>query len=1156
MPNATRLRGTRGTIGYVVLAITAAPAGCGSISTQLHRGDRDTLPSTIIEDDGVTGGDDSPDALIEGASSEDYSIVATQVNEETGVWEFSVAPKADRTTSDLTFEWDFGTGETSTGPEQAYAFWEPGVYVVTVTGLGRKDTVEFVLSLEIEIGPANEPPVADAGVDQTADENDLVFLYGGLSLDPDQDELTYSWAQVSGDPVMLLNKTEATASFVTPLVDEDTQLSFVLTVSDGGLTGQDSVTVYVVDYKDSASTGPVADAGTDQEVLSSEVVTLDGTGSSSADGGSLSYEWYQWSGPTVELSDPSSAIATFQAPVVDLDAVELVFELVVTEGELSAGDEVTITVSPDDSSDTQSVPPPGGDTPPGGDVPTDNCPTDPDKTEPGICGCGVADIDTDSDGTPDCSDSCPDDGNKVTPGTCGCGVADDDSDSDGTADCNDGCPNDVNKAAPGACGCGQADTDSDDNGVADCNEPPALSVSTGSLDFGTTSDSLVFELWNSGGLILDYDVVDNAAWLDVSPTSGTSTGERDTMTAMVTRGTLSEGQYDAEITVTPSVGSAFSIAVAMTVAQAAANPPSPVIVATRTTGVAPVGVFFDGTSSTPATGVLKEHRWDFGDGTTFSGFNAAHVYEVPGTYDVTLTVRDEGETASATTRITVQPFSGTTYYVRADGNDNNAGTGDSPALAWKSLTKALTAVTRNNIVQPGGRVLFRRGDTFTYTTTVTLRNAHDVIIGAYPATGDPATRPLFQYAGTSTGHDSPAIFVLGDCNGLTFMDIQVNSQSLANGAYANGFGIMSSLSPETRDVLLFRTKFDHFFTNVIEAATGSGIILAQSTLTNSHEHKGHLLLARSSRLGILDNYVGKAHGTWNIGMYLSGLQKAVIAGNRISELASYQDSPTIRFTGNARPAFDIVCADNVLDGAGTWQNVEFLASDPDNHWVENIVFERNVVSNAGTTLLAIREGYRNIVIRNNVFKQTERHWLRLDTESTWGSLGAIQDVAIYNNTIVTEGAGSAVWVTTPNVENVQIVNNAIQATASSSATRLLQADSENAAALSNIAFDFNLYHVPNRSASSTLFTSGANNYTVAQWLAGNPYGGDTHSVSADPAFADAEFHLSSSSAAIDAGTDLGFGSVPGVDDPGRTPWPGLEKANVRDIGAWEWNQGG
>ena len=39
----------------------------------------------------------------------------------------------------------------------------------------------------------------------------------------------------------------------------------------------------------------------------------------------------------------------------------------------------------------------------------DNCPNDANKTEPDVCGCGVADIDSDMDGTPDCSDICPND---------------------------------------------------------------------------------------------------------------------------------------------------------------------------------------------------------------------------------------------------------------------------------------------------------------------------------------------------------------------------------------------------------------------------------------------------------------------------------------------------------------------------------------------------------------------------------------------------------------------------------------------------------------------------------------------------------------------------------------------------------------------------
>lgn len=54
----------------------------------------------------------------------------------------------------------------------------------------------------------------------------------------------------------------------------------------------------------------------------------------------------------------------------------------------------------------------------------DACPDDPGKTEPGICGCGVADVDSDCDGVMDCFDICPG-GNDVI-----------DNNADGIPDCS------------------------------------------------------------------------------------------------------------------------------------------------------------------------------------------------------------------------------------------------------------------------------------------------------------------------------------------------------------------------------------------------------------------------------------------------------------------------------------------------------------------------------------------------------------------------------------------------------------------------------------------------------------------------------------------------------------------------------------------------
>ncbi|MEM7244737.1 MAG: hypothetical protein AAF533_05305 [Acidobacteriota bacterium] len=101
---------------------------------------------------------------------------------------------------------------------------------------------------------------------------------------------------------------------------------------------------------------------------------------------------------------------------------------------------------------------------------TDCCPDDPDKLEPGLCGCGVPDDDSDGDTVPDCLDCCPDDPFKTEAGACGCGFTDDDSDADGVVDCFDCCPDDPGKTDAGTCGCGIADVDSDGDGVLDCND--------------------------------------------------------------------------------------------------------------------------------------------------------------------------------------------------------------------------------------------------------------------------------------------------------------------------------------------------------------------------------------------------------------------------------------------------------------------------------------------------------------------------------------------------------------------------------------------------------------------------------------------------------------------------------------------------------------
>ena len=110
----------------------------------------------------------------------------------------------------------------------------------------------------------------------------------------------------------------------------------------------------------------------------------------------------------------------------------------------------------------------------------DLCPDNPDKVVPGLCGCDLADPETDQNGDgkidiSDCMDLCPDNPDKVVPGLCGCDLADPETDQNGDGkidllDCIDLCPDNPDKMSPGVCGCDVLDTDSDGDTVPDCKD--------------------------------------------------------------------------------------------------------------------------------------------------------------------------------------------------------------------------------------------------------------------------------------------------------------------------------------------------------------------------------------------------------------------------------------------------------------------------------------------------------------------------------------------------------------------------------------------------------------------------------------------------------------------------------------------------------------
>jgi hypothetical protein len=189
----------------------------------------------------------------------------------------------------------------------------------------------------------NDPPVADAGNDQTVYEGELVTLNGANSYDSDDGIAVITWAQTGGPLVNLSDPTIAFPTFTAPESGIDgVALEFTLTVEDNsGLQAQDSVIVNVVWINDP----PVADAGDDQTVHEGDIVSLDGTGSSDPDDGIATIHWTQLSGTPVTLSDPTAVWPTFSAPtILDGDYNLLQFQVTATDfGGLQSSDTCLVT---------------------------------------------------------------------------------------------------------------------------------------------------------------------------------------------------------------------------------------------------------------------------------------------------------------------------------------------------------------------------------------------------------------------------------------------------------------------------------------------------------------------------------------------------------------------------------------------------------------------------------------------------------------------------------------------------------------------------------------------------------------------------------------------------------------------------------------------
>ncbi|MDB4718546.1 hypothetical protein OAG11_06710, partial [Verrucomicrobia bacterium] len=182
--------------------------------------------------------------------------------------------------------------------------------------------------------------IAEAGVGQDVHTDQVIQLNGNLSTQSNDGSISYQWTQVDGAVQIALSDADSLQpTFIAPeVVDGFMVLTFQLTVNQGNTSDQDSVEIKVFPHAVDVN------AGVDQEVEPGELVTVDGSQSSSSSG-ELNYTWSQLQGPQIIIADNNAESFSFNAPEVNETQV-ITLQLAATLGGTFATDTVEITVAP------------------------------------------------------------------------------------------------------------------------------------------------------------------------------------------------------------------------------------------------------------------------------------------------------------------------------------------------------------------------------------------------------------------------------------------------------------------------------------------------------------------------------------------------------------------------------------------------------------------------------------------------------------------------------------------------------------------------------------------------------------------------------------------------------------------------------------------
>jgi hypothetical protein len=547
--------------------------------------------------------------------------------------------------------------------------------------------------------------------------------------------------------------------------------------------------------------------------------------------------------------------------------------------------------------------------------------------------------------------------------------------------------------------------------------------------------------------------------------------------------------------------------------------------------VAPLAVFFDA-SGTTAPDVTSRpfhdlgYGWNFGDAgpsaeawptgsrpglaskNTATGPVAAHVYETPGTYDVTLAVTDGTNVATVTcAQITVQQpdtvFAGENTICFSQASDFSSAPCNAPGTVTSSTPSFATAIA---MAAPGKRLLFRRGETWDVPAAGTGRLMVNGpgIIGAYGA----GATPVIRAAGVTTmlaisDGASPNI------SDWRVMDLEFDGQGGTNVNAVVGAGASSQMTFLRLNI--HNTKNGIQFSESILVLLGAPhalydqLTIANSTIQNLDDGGGPLvfnggvgMFLQANRLAVLGNSIVNTEEAEHV-LRIQFTNKAAIQANDLRRPAATKHALTLRAVtiGTASTSSfttqGVVISDNLLEGG--LGNLPFQiqpSASSEDQRLANIVVDGNLVRSGSNAQAGVIVSADEITLRNNIFNLSGGTVYQCMIFERSGAEPSHSGMFIYNNTCFTGD-------TTVNPLRLVFLNGA-------------------AATLSNIMIKNNLGWAPNSTGvSAVLLNLGAGvSITGGSGTFGNSL--DAQIQSTDPNFAGGMTPVTVSDFAVNAGS--------------------------------------